>query len=90
MNCFAGEGHVVDEDTFPQYLDTIRPVIKKALTLAALKSGFQTILTVARKQSPMVKTLSVTVSIPQDTTVADEVTAPSTQETTPPPLDLAN
>jgi len=62
MNCFAGEGHVVDEDSFPQYLDTIRPLIKKVLTLATLTSGFQTLLTVARKQSPMVKTPSATAS----------------------------
>jgi len=34
MNCFAGEGHVVDEDSFPQYLDVIRLVIKKDLTLS--------------------------------------------------------
>jgi len=85
MNCFAGEGHVVDGDPFPQYLDTIRPVIKKALTLAALTSGFQTLLTVARRQSPMVKTPSATASTSQDTTVADEVTVPTTRERTPPP-----
>jgi len=40
MDCFAGEGYLVDEDCFPQYLDTIRLVIKKAMTLAALTSGF--------------------------------------------------
>jgi len=34
MNCFAGEVHVVNKDSFPQYLDTIRPLIKKALTLS--------------------------------------------------------
>jgi len=47
MDCFAGEGQ--DEDCFPQYLDTIRPVIKKAITLAALTLGFQTLLTAARQ-----------------------------------------
>jgi len=54
MNCFAGENHVVDEDTFPEYLAIIRPSVKKALTLAALTSGFQTILKYARQQSTMV------------------------------------
>jgi len=29
MDCFAGEGHVVDEDCSPQYLDTIRPVSRR-------------------------------------------------------------
>jgi len=33
----------------------------------------------------MVKTPSVTASVSQDTTVADEVTVPATQETAPPP-----
>jgi len=47
MDCFAGEGHVVDEDCFPQYVDAVRPVIKKAITLAALTSGFQTLLITA-------------------------------------------
>jgi len=52
MNCFAREGHVVDEDCFPKYLDAIWPVIKKALTLAALTSGFQTLLTATRNRYP--------------------------------------
>jgi len=81
---------VVDEDSFPQYLDTNRPLIKKALTLAALTSGFQTLLTVARKQSRMVKTPSATTSTSQDTAVADEVTVPTTRERTLPPLDPAD
>jgi len=85
MNCFAGEGHVVDEDTFPQYLNTIRPVIKKALTLAALTSGFQTILTFARRQSPIVKIPSIPAPVSKDATVADEVVVSVTRETTPPP-----
>ena len=46
MNCFAGEGHVVDEDCFPQYLDAIQPVIK------ALTSGFQSLLTATRNRFP--------------------------------------
>jgi len=67
MNCFAGKVHVIDEDTSPLYLEAIRPVIKKALALAALTSGFQTLLTVTRKQSPMVKTPSVTPVTAEDT-----------------------
>jgi len=35
LDCFAGEVHTVDQDCFPQHIDTIRPVIKKATTLAA-------------------------------------------------------
>jgi len=90
MNYFAGEGHVVDEDCFPQYLDVIRPVIKQALTLAALTSGFQTLLTVTRNRSPMVKTPSATSATTEDTPVDDGVTTPANnEETPPPPLDPA-
>jgi len=42
-------------DCFPQYIDTIRPVIKKATTLAALDVGFQMLLTISRQQSPMIR-----------------------------------
>ena len=69
----------------PKYLDAIRPVIKKALTLAALTSGFQTLLTAARNQSPMVKTPSVTSATAEDTPADDRVTIPTTKEKTPPP-----
>jgi len=48
MDCFAGENHVVDKDCFPQYVDAIRPVIKKAITLAALDVGFMSLLFAAR------------------------------------------
>jgi len=54
LDCFAGV-HTVDQDCFPQYIDTIRPVIKKATTLAALDLGFQMLLTTARQQSPMIR-----------------------------------
>jgi len=84
MNCFAGEGHVVHEDCFPQYLDAIRPVIKKALTLAALTSGFQTLLTATCNRSSMVKTQSVTSATAEDTPADDGVTIPTTKEETPP------
>jgi len=40
MDCFAGEGHVVDKDCFPQYINAIRPVIKMAITLTALNVEF--------------------------------------------------
>jgi len=74
----------------PQYLDTIRPLIKKVFNLAALTSGFQTLLTVAHKQSPMIKIPSANTSISQDTAVADEVTVLTTKEKTPPSLDPAD
>jgi len=57
MDCFAGEGHVVDKDCFPQYVDAIRPVIKKAFTLAALDAGFQMLLITTRQRSPMIRSL---------------------------------
>jgi len=73
MDCFAGEGHVVNEDCFPQYLDIIRPVIKKVMTLAALTSGFQMLLTAARQRSPMIKS-------PPATPVATEDTPQTTEQ----------
>jgi len=66
MDCFAGENHVVDKDCFPQYVDAIRPVIKKAIILAALDVGFQRLLFTARQQSPMVRSLPTASSITTD------------------------
>jgi len=48
MDCFKGEGYLVDADTYNQYLEAVRPVVRKALTWAALSSGFYTLLTAAR------------------------------------------
>jgi len=59
MDCFAGEGHVVDKDCLPQYIDAIRSVIKNAITLAALNSEFQMLLLAARQRSPMIKSLPI-------------------------------
>jgi len=85
MDCFLG-GHVVDEDCFPQYLDAIRPVIKKALTLPALTSGFQTLLKAASQKSPMVKTLPSTPVTSNDTPADDGATiSPTKEKTLPPP-----
>jgi len=67
MDCFAGEGHVVDADCYPQYVEAIKPVIKRALTLAALSTGFHTLLTAARQKSPMVKDTVTTLARPNDT-----------------------
>jgi len=82
MNCFTGEGYVVNADTYNQYLEAIRPIIKKALTWAALASGFYTLLTAARQKSPMVK--SVAAIIPQPDNTPMEVSKPSEEETPAP------
>jgi len=55
MNCFPGENHIVDEDYFPAFINAILPVLKKAITLAALDVGFQQLLFAARQQSPLVR-----------------------------------
>jgi len=55
LDCFAGENHVVDADHYPDYLEAIKPLVRKALTLAALSSGFDTLLTEACRRSPLVK-----------------------------------
>jgi len=67
MNCFAGEGHIVDADSYPQYIEAIKPVIKRALTFAALSSGFHTLLMAARQKSPMVKDTATTLARPSNT-----------------------
>jgi len=36
---FKGEGYLVDIDTYNQYLEAVRPVVRKALTWAALSYG---------------------------------------------------
>jgi len=67
MDCFTGKGYLVDADTYNQYLEALRPVIKKALTWAALLSRFYTLLTAAGQKSPMVKTVAVIISRPDNT-----------------------
>jgi len=77
MNCFPGENHVVDEDCFPAFLDAIRPVLKKAITLAAPDVGFQQLLSTARQQSPLIRS--------PPTVTADNATPIETEESECPP-----
>ena len=53
MDCFHGEYHIVDGDCFPEYLQTIRPVLKRAINYAALDIGFQQLQTNAFQRSPL-------------------------------------
>jgi len=85
MDCFAGEGHVIDKDCFPQYVDAIRPVMKKAITLAALNSGFQMLLITAHQRSPMIRNLPATPVTTDGKPTSDEITPISQKEMTPPP-----
>jgi len=85
MDCFAGEGHVVDQDCFPQYVDTIRPVIKKAITLAALDAGFQMLLITARQRSPMIGNLPAATVTTDDEPADDKAPPRPEKEKTPPP-----
>ena len=73
LDCFAGEVHTVDQDCFPAFVKTIRPVIKKATTLAALDVGFQQLLFTARQQSPLIR------SSPAPTVTTDNATPPETE-----------
>jgi len=77
MNCFAGENHIVDEDCFPAFLNTIRPVIKKAIILAALDVGFQQLLFTARQQSPLIRS--------PPTVTTDNATPPEMEKSEPSP-----
>jgi len=60
LDCFAGESHVVDADQYSEYMEAIKPVIRRALTWTALSSGFDTLLIEARRKSPLVKDETVT------------------------------
>jgi len=82
IDCFKGEGHIVDADTYSQYLEATRPVVKKALTWAALSSGFYTLLTAARQKSPMVKTVAAIIPRPDNTPM--EASTPPAEETPAP------
>jgi len=89
MNCFAGENHVVDKDCFPQYVDAIRPVIKKAITLAALDVGFMNLLFDARIQSPLIRSLPTVSSVTTDDEPNDETPPkPEKKESPPPPRPI--
>jgi len=86
MDCFAEENHVVDKDCFPQYMDAIQPVIKKAITLAVLDVGFQGLLLTARQQSPLIITLPTASSVTTDDEPNDETPPkPEKKESPPPP-----
>jgi len=76
---------VVDADCFPQYVDAIRPVIKKAITLAALTSGFQTLLITVHQQSPMIKSLPTAPVTTTEKPTNDGTTPMPQKEKTPPP-----
>jgi len=83
------EGHVVDKDCFPQYIDTIRPVIKKAITLAALDVGFKMLLITARQRSPMIRSLPAATVTTDDEPANDETPPRSEKDKTPPPSGLS-
>jgi len=85
MDCFVEEGHVVDKDCFPQYVDAIRPVIKKAITLAALNSEFQMLLITACQRSPKIRSLPAAPVTTDHKSTSDETTPIPQKEKTPPP-----
>jgi len=76
MDCFVGVNYIVDEDCFPAFVKTIRPVLKKAITLAALDVKFQQLLFTARQQSPLIRS--------PPTVTTDNATPPETRKNEPP------
>jgi len=84
MDCFVGENHIVDEDCFPKFVDTIRPVIKKAITLAVLDVGFQQLLFPAHQQSPLIRSPPTASSVTTDDK-PDGATPPEPEKKEPPP-----
>jgi len=51
--CYPGVHYTVDADTYPEFLAIIRPLVPKALLIAALTQGFQAVLRYARQSSPL-------------------------------------
>jgi len=64
--CHSGVHHTVDANTYPEFLAVICPLVKKALVLAVLTQGFQTVLKYARQHSPMVSDKPEAVSVPDE------------------------
>jgi len=85
--CYPGENHIVDVDMYPEFLATIRPLVKKALVLAVRTSGFQTVLKYARQQSHMVSDKPETISTIEEPAPAEieEEVEPTPRIVTPPP-----
>jgi len=70
--CFPGENYVVDAKLYPEFLTYIRPLVKKAMLLAVLSSGFQRVLDNARQQSPLVSDRPPITYTPEETTYPEE------------------
>jgi len=80
MNCFAGENFIVDRDWYPRFLNTIRPVLKKAIILVGPDVGFTRLLFEARQRSPMIRSLPTSSPV-----TTDDEQPPERQKTPPPP-----
>jgi len=78
-SCFFGENYVVDAKLYPEFLTLIRPLVKKAMLLAVLTSGFQHVLDYARQQSRLVS------DRPQIVYTPEEFDYPEEEEVFPPP-----
>jgi len=89
MDCFTGEGHVVDKDRFPQYIDAIWPLIKKTITPAALDAGFQMLLITARQRSPMIRSLPAAPVTTDDAPTNDKTPLRLEKEKIPSPPGLS-
>jgi len=76
MDCFVRVNYIVDEDCFLAFVKTIRPVLKKAITLAALDVEFQQLLFTARQQSSLIRS--------PPTVTTDNATPPETGKNEPP------
>jgi len=85
QGCYPGENYTADVDMYPEFLATIRPLVKKALTLAALTSGFQTVMKYARQQSPMVSDQPGPIPTLEEPAELEEEVAPTPRIATPLP-----
>jgi len=56
---------------YPEFLTLIRPLVKKALVLAVLTSGFQHVLKYARQQFSMVADKTKIIPTPDEPTSAE-------------------
>lgn len=84
--CFPGVLYTMDEDSYPQFSAIIRPLVKKALILAVLTEGFQTVIESAQERAPLVSDKPEAMSMSEESPYCNSQTLE--EEIEPPPKEL--
>jgi len=84
--CFPEVHYTMDEDSYPQFSAIMRPLVKKALLLAVITDGFQTIIESARERAPLVSDKPEAMSMSEESPDCNSQTLE--EEVEPPPKEL--